>query len=527
MRLNQGRPARDLSQPQGKDHVMKNVQGHRRKGLLAAGLLATTVLASGGLAWSLAGTSVAGATESPATAPLGLAPVVNQAGFADLAEKVRAAVVNIATTENVDQTAEQGTPNFQGQMPNFPPGSPFGQMFRHFFEGQGQMRTAPAHALGSGFLVDPAGYVVTNNHVIDHAHQVKVTLNDGQTYTAKVVGRDAKTDLALLKIEAGKPLPYVAFGDSGKERVGDWVIAVGNPFGLGGTVTAGIVSAHDRNLNHGPYDDYLQIDAPINPGNSGGPLFNQSGQVIGIDTAIYSPNGGSVGIGFAIPSSVATKVVAQLREHGKVERGWLGVAMQPLTPALASAIGHPEAQGVIVNKVIADSPASKAELQQGDVITAFNGEAVKDPRELAMQVANTAGGSDAKLTILRDGKQSTVDVALGEQPVEQAAVQQDDSNTSPVGMALASLTHDAQQQLGLDPSVKGVVVERVMPGSRAEQSGVQSGDVIMRVGNEAVTSPAAASAKIHAAEHDKKAAVPLLVMRDGSTYYLALQLDKA
>jgi|HubBroStandDraft_1064217.scaffolds.fasta_scaffold06552_3 serine protease Do len=499
---------------------MRNVKGAGRKGLLAAGLLATTVLAGGGFAWS--------ATETPATAPLGLAPVVNQAGFADLAEKVRPAVVNISTTENVDQTADQGMPNFQGQMPNFPPNSPMGQMFRHFFEGQGQGRMAPAHALGSGFIVDPAGYVVTNNHVVDHAHQVKVTMNDGQSFTAKVVGRDEKTDLALLKIESGKPLPYVAFGDSGKERVGDWVIAVGNPFGLGGTVTAGIVSAHDRDLNHGPYDDYLQIDAPINPGNSGGPLFNQSGQVIGIDTAIYSPNGGSVGIGFAIPSSVATKVVAQLREHGKVERGWLGIAMQPLTPALASAIGHPEAQGVIVNKVMADSPASKADLQQGDVITAFNGEAIKDARELALQVANVAGGSDAKLTILRDGKQSIVNVEIGAQPVEQAAAQQDESNGgAPVGMALTSLTHDAQQQLGLDPSVKGVVVARVTPGSKADQSGVQSGDVIVRVGNDRVTSPSEVSAKIHAAENDKKEAVPLLVMRDGSTYYLALQLGKA
>lgn len=230
-------------------------------------------------------------------------------------------------TEGTDQTAGQALPNFQGQMPNIPPNSPLGQMFRHFFNGQGQMRMAPAHALGSGFIIDPAGYIVTNNHVVDHAHQIKVTLNDGQTYPAKVVGRDAKTDLAVLKIEAGKSVPYVAFGDSSEERVGDWVIAVGNPFGLGGTVTAGIVSAHDRDLNNGPYDDYLRIEAPINPGNWGGPLFNQSGQVIGIDTAIYSSNGGSVGIGFAIPSNVVTKVVSQLHEHGKVTRGWLGVAM--------------------------------------------------------------------------------------------------------------------------------------------------------------------------------------------------------
>jgi serine protease Do len=321
-------------------------------------------------------------------------------------------------------------------------------------------------------------------------------------------------------------MPYIAFGDSDKERVGDWVVAVGNPFGLGGTVTAGIVSAHDRDLNNGPYDDYLQIDAPINPGNSGGPLFNQSGQVIGIDTAIYSPNGGSVGIGFAIPSNLATKVVAQLREHGKVERGWLGIAMQPLTPALASAVGHPGAEGVLVNKVMEDSPAQKAQLKQGDVITAFNGQPIKGPRDLAVDVANTATGGAAKLTVWRDGQESTMDVAIATQP-NQTEVAQEDSGSAPVGMAFAPLTQDQQSELGLNASVKGVVVAQVTPGSRAESSGVQAGDVIVRVGNDPVTSPAEAAARIHAAEHAKKDAVPLLVMRDGTTYYLALQLGKA
>jgi serine protease Do len=248
--------------------------------------------------------------------------------------------------------------------------------------------------------------------------------------------------------------------------------------------------------------------------------------VIGIDTAIYSPNGGSVGIGFAIPSNLATKVVAQLREHGKVERGWLGIAMQPLTPALASAVGHPGAEGVLVNKVMDDSPAQKAQLKQGDIITAFNGEAIKGPRDLAVDVANVASGSTAKLTVWRDGHENTVDVAIATQPNQMEAAR-DDSSSAPVGMAFAPLTEDEQSQLGLNASVQGVVVAQVAQGSRAEASGVQAGDVIVRVGNDAVRTPAEAAAKIHAAQHDKKDAIPLLVMRDGTTYYLALQLGKA
>ena len=495
----------------------KNERRGRRRGVIAAALLATTIIAGGGFAWAETG--------SPPT-PLGLAPVANQTGFADLAAKVGPAVVNIATTSDVEQTAEDNSSGPQQQMPNFPPGSPFGEMFRNHSDGQGQTHGEASHALGSGFIVDPAGYIVTNNHVVDHAHKITVTLEDGKSYPAKLIGRDAKTDLALLKIDADAPVPYVAFGSSAKERVGDWVIAVGNPYGLGGTVTAGIVSANNRNIDSGPYDNYLQIDAPINPGNSGGPLFNQSGQVIGIDTAIYSPNGGSVGIGFAIPSDLATKVVAQLRDHGKVDRGWLGIAMQPMTPTLAAALGHPDAKGVIVDKVEADSPAAKAKLQQGDVITAFNGAAIQNPRDLALDVANTASGSTAKVTVLRDGHESVMDVTIGGQPKEMASAAPASSD-APVGMALAPLTHDARDQLGLDPSVKGVVVAEVTPGSPAEESGVRSGDVIVKVGNQAVASPAEAVDNIHAAEHDKKEAVPLLVMREGTTYYLALTLGKA
>jgi serine protease Do len=475
--------------------------------VILATLLTTTILAGGGFAWS-------SQAAEPAAAPLALQTAVYQAGFADLVTKVKPAVVNIATTQRGERASAQ-------EMPALPPGSPFAEMFRHNFNNQAET-DSQKHALGSGFIIDSAGYIVTNNHVVDGARKIMVTLNDGDSYPATVKGHDAKTDLALLKIDAGKPLPYVAFGDSAKEQVGDWVIAVGNPFGLGGTVTAGIVSAHGRNINDGPYDDFLQIDAPINPGNSGGPLFNQSGQVIGVDAAIYSPTGGSVGIGFAIPSDLAAKVVAQLRGHGAVERGWLGVQMQPITPPLAKAIGRPNTDGVLVDQVQADSPAARAKLQQGDVITAVDGTDVKNPRELAMMVADTHAGSTAKLTVWRDGHVQPLTVTIGTQSKEQTASHDEQSGVAPVGMALAPLSPDGRSQLGLDPSAKGVVVAQVTPDSRASESGVHAGDVIVRIGNDAVTTPSEAASKIRSAEQQKKA-VPLLVMRDGKPYYLALQ----
>jgi len=485
-----------------------NTIRHGRRSALAIALLASTVLAGGAFVWSATGT----AATSPSTTEL--APVGSQAGFADLVAKVKPAVVNIATSELAHKTEMQGAPPSQQN-------EPFDGMPEQFFRHQ---NSAPEHALGSGFIIDPAGYIVTNNHVIDGARKIEVTTEDGGSYPAQVVGRDPKTDLAVLKIDAKKPLPYVTFGSSDKTRVGDWVVAVGNPFGLGGTVTAGIVSGHDRNINDGPYDDFLQIDAPINPGNSGGPLFNQSGEVIGIDTAIYSPNGGSVGIGFAIPSNIATKVVAQLREQGHVERGWLGIQMQPMTPALAKAVGLSNDEGVLVDEVQADSPAAKAKLQQGDVITAFNGTAIKNPRDLALAVAETPAGKSMKLALWRDGHEQTVDVDIASQSNEQTAARTDDSQGPRVGMALAPLSSDERTELGLDSSVKGVVVAQVTPGSPADESGVQSGDVIVRVGNEPVTTPAQAVSKIHEAQKAKKEAIPLLITRNGTTQYLALQL---
>ena len=495
--------------------------GHGRKAAFAAALLASTVLASGGIAWSETAPPPVPLAPAMANAPLSLPPVANQAGFAPLVRKVKSAVVNIATSGMMVNTDAQQSP----QAPNFPEGSPFGEMFKHFFQHQ---QNVPERAMGSGFIIDPAGYIVTNNHVIDGAHKISVTLDNGVSYPAKVVGRDKKTDLALLKVDAGSQLPYVAWGNSDAEQVGDWVVAVGNPFGLGGTVTAGIVSAHGRNIDEGPYDDFLQIDAPINPGNSGGPLFNQSGQVIGIDTAIYSPNGGSVGIGFAIPSNIASRVVAQLRNHGMVERGWLGVEMQPMTVALSKAIGLDRDEGVLVDKVMGDSPAQHADLKQGDVILTYGGASIHNGRDLALAVAQTPAGKTVPMAVWRDGHQRTVSVTIEKLSAKRmASATPEATHGARVGMALAPLSDQTREELGLGPSASGVVVMNVTPGSQADESGLEAGDLIVRIGHEAIHTTGDAAASIREAEQAHKEAVPLLVTRKGTTYYLALQLARS
>jgi len=486
----------------------------RKSRIVLTALLLGTALGAGGAAWTLADRSFAATPP-----PLAVAPVNSQPGFGPLVAKVKPAVVQIAT---VSQAQGEDGQDLQQMMPDLPP--PFRDMFRHRFGEGGPMREQ--RALGSGFIIDPAGYIVTNNHVVDGARDVSVTLTDGNKYKAKVIGRDPKTDLALVKIDAGHNLPYVAFGDSDKAQEGDWVIAVGNPYGLGGTVTAGIISAHGRNINSGPYDDFLQIDAPINPGNSGGPLFNQTGQVVGIDTAIFSPSGGSVGIGFAIPSNVARNIVAQLREHGKVSRGWLGVQMQPLTPALAKAVGLSNHDGVLVNLVTDGSPAAHAGVQQGDVITGFAGKPIKTTRDLAMAVAGTPSGKSVEMTVWRDGHSRNLDVAIGTQKKEtlaSAAAAHDGAR--PVGMSLQPLTPELRDQLGLTSSSRGVVVGAVTPGSDADESGVRPGDIIERVAGTNVGTPGEAADAIHAAQREKKSAISLLVRRDGVTSFLGLQLS--
>ena len=487
-----------------------------------AGLLVGAALGAAGAFLAISGSSLLATA-----APLSQAPVAPQQGFAPLVARVKPAVVQISTisTLGADQDNEQSEAMPQQQMPDMP--GDFGDMLRRYFHqhgGQGGGAQREQRALGSGFIVDPTGYIVTNNHVVDGAHLVSVTLTDGRKYKAKVIGRDSKTDLALVKIDAGHSLPFVSFGDSDNEHEGDWVIAVGNPYGLGGTVTAGIVSGHGRDINAGPYDDFLQIDAPINPGNSGGPLFNQSGQVVGIDTAIYSPTGGSVGIGFAIPSNVAKNIVDQLREHGKIARGFLGVQMQPLTDTLAKAVGLPNDQGVLVDAVTKDSPASHANLQQGDVITGFNGHPITGTRDLAMAVANTPSGKTVGMTVWRDGHSRNESITVGTQDTTRVASAADAASEKPVGMSLEALTPDMRDQLNLAPGTAGVVVAQVTPGSNADESGVQSGDIIQRVAGQPVHSPDQVANAIHAAEHARKDAVSMQVMRNGVSSFLGLQL---
>lgn len=483
----------------------------RIKRTIAAVLLASTVLSGGGgyLVARAFAANDAPITVTPAEQPM---VQVGRPGFADLVEKVKPAVVNIATTEKVE--AKPGRQQAPNSMEEF---------FRQFMEQQ-QRRRGPQHALGSGFIIDPTGYIVTNNHVVEDAAKIVVTLEDGSEHPAVVKGRDPKTDVALLKIESKTPLPYVAFGDSDKARIGDWVVAVGNPFGLGGSVTAGILSARGRNLNNGPYDNFLQIDAPINPGNSGGPIFDAAGRVIGISTAIYSPSGGSVGIGFGVPSNLANTIVGQLQKGGKVERGWLGVSMQPLTENLAKAVGRKGTDGVLVSEVQADSPAAKAGLKQGDVVTTFNSQVIRDARDLATQVAGVKAGDSAKLGIWRDGKEKTLSVTVGAQPADQTALNETADEEGKVGLALAPLTPELRNRLGLETGAKGVVVAEVASDSKAEDSGVQPGDIIVDVAGRKVSSPAQAVEAIKTAQHEHKEAVTLLVMRNGTTYYLALQL---
>jgi serine protease Do len=417
---------------------------------------------------------------------------VSMVSFADLAEKASPAVVNIAAVQAVKQQ------DWRTQMPQFPPGSPFEQFFKDFFENQ--YKNAPAKkgvALGSGFIISADGYVVTNNHVIQNAQDIKVILNDQTQLSATLVGRDEKTDLALLKVKAPKALPTLSWGDSDRARVGDPVMAIGNPFGLGGTVTAGIISARARDIQAGPYDDFIQTDAAINQGNSGGPLLNQDGQVVGINSAIFSPSGGSVGIGFSIPANMARPIVDQLRTKGKTERGWLGVRIQDITPELAESLSMDNTDGVLIARVNENSPAAKAGIEDGDVIVRYDGHDIKVSKDLPRLVASTPVGKTVTLDYVRDGARRTTTAKI--ERLEDAEMAEDASTTQDsqgqqsrvilYGMHLVALTDQSRQAYQIPQSVRGVLVSRVEPNSELYQAGIRQGTVILSVSRDRVTTP--------------------------------------
>jgi serine protease Do len=467
---------------------------------------------------------------SPATALAAVPPAKVVAdkpdSFAALVKAVQPAVVNIATTARIGTAV---MPEFR-----FPEGSPFERYFRDFF-GNGfpnkpEMGPGPkARALGSGFIIDPDGYVVTNNHVIDKAEEITVTVNGGDQYSARIIGRDPKTDLAVLKIEANEPLPYVQFGDSDAAQVGDWVIAVGNPFGLGGSVSAGIISARGRDIRSGPFDDYLQVDAPINRGNSGGPLFDREGKVIGINTAIFSPSGGSVGIGFAIPSAMAKTIVEQLKQSGQVERGFLGVHIQEVSKEIAQSLDLDEAKGALIARVESDGPAEEAGLKTGDLILEFNGQKVDRLKDLPRLVAAAKAGEKSKLRILRDGNEQIVNVKVGRMPGdEMTAMKSSESKGSAqarLGVALAPLTPEYKQRLRLPDDAEGVVIVDVERNSAAAREGLRAGDVIKRVGNKKVSTPEDVIEALKGQAN--REAVLILVSRQGNDRFIAIPLDKA
>jgi serine protease Do len=454
------------------------------------------------------------------------AETVQNAGFGDLVAKVKPAVISVRV--KIDGDAENdGVTRENERMDSDQSGSPLDQFSREFgFPGMRGMpqRHQVITGEGSGFFISPDGYAVTNNHVVDHAQSVQVTTDDGTIYTAKVIGTDKKTDLALIKVDGKKDFSYVKFADA-PPRVGDWVVAVGNPFGLGGTVTAGIVSARGRDIGAGPYDDYVQIDAPINKGNSGGPAFDTNGNVIGVNTAIFSPSGGSVGIGFDIPASTAKLVVAQLKDKGYVMRGWLGVQVQPVTADIADSLGMKQAKGAMVDNPQDGSPAAKAGLEAGDVITAVNGAEVKDARDLARNISTIAPGSSVKLDILHKGEAKTLTLALGEMPNDRQANAGDQpskelAGTPHLGLQLAPAGE-------VDGSGdKGVVVVAVDPQGPAAEHGFQTGDVILNVGGKTVANAGDVRAALNAAKQSGKNSVLMRVKTADATRFVAVPLAK-
>jgi serine protease Do len=446
--------------------------------------------------------------------------------FADLANKLLPSVVNISTSQTLKAPS-------QNTMPQLPPGSPLEDLFKNFL---GPKSNTPRHvtSLGSGFIIDPSGYVVTNNHVIEDSDQITVSLQDGTQMPAKVVGRDTKTDLALLKVQSKKPLPATHFGDSEKARIGDWVIAIGDPFGIGSTVTAGIISARNRNINAGPYDDFIQTDAPINRGNSGGPLFDMDGNVIGINSQIYTPSGGSVGIGFAIPANLAREVVGQLRQFGSARRGWIGVRIQGLTSEIAEGLGLPTTQGALVAGVTEGGPAAKSGVVNGDLITTFDGKSVPDDRALPRIVADTPIGKTVNMDLLRKGRKQTVkitvlklaDDAKADKPVKAPpAPVKNQPKLAQLGLSLGPLDAANRAKFKIAAGVQGVAVTNVEGGSAAAEKNLHAGDVIVEVAGQTVKTPEDVAKRVDADTKAGKNSILILVNRGGDMTYVGLKLN--
>lgn len=463
------------------------------------------------------------------------------APVADLAEELSPAVVNISTSQKVSDA--DGVP-----APNVPEGTPFREFFEEFFKKQQEQGQTPgrkpnrprnANSLGSGFVIDAGGTVITNNHVIDGADEIEVIFNDGRRLKAELIGKDAKTDIAVLKVKSDTPLPFVEFGDSSALRVGDWVMAIGNPFGLGGTVTLGIVSAMNRNINAGPYDDFIQTDASINRGNSGGPLFSMDGKVVGVNTAIISPSGGSIGIGFSVPSDTARNVIDQLIKFGETRRGWLGVRIQNVTDDLAESLGLDKAHGALVADVTATSPAEKAGIKAGDVVVSLDGKEMKDSRQLSRIVGQLAPETTVKVGVLRKGKPLDIEVTLGRLETGEKLVKAADSKKAAeaagaveieiLGLKVEELSDELRTKFKVPEKVAGVIVAEVAADGAAADKQLRPGDVIAEVGDIKATSPAELSRAVDAAVKAGDNSILMLVLRaqrNFDPHFIALRLKK-
>jgi len=460
------------------------------------------------------------------------AATTSEAPFAEVFERLAGrlvgVVVNISTTQAPAKTAQEAGPSS--------PGSSLDDLFRDFFGDKGTpgQQGSRVASLGSGFIIDPSGVIVTNAHVIANAEQITVTLSDDTVLQAQVIGRDSVTDLALLKVEAKTPLPAATWGDSSKAKVGDWVLAIGNPFGLGGTVTAGIISATARDIHSGPYDDYLQTDASINRGNSGGPMFNLQGEVIGINTAIYSPTGGSIGLGFAVPTALAQPIIDQLRTTGKVERGWIGARIQPVTDDIAESVGLDKARGALIASIDAASPATQAGLKPGDVILSYDGKPVDRSRQLPRLVADSAPNKPVKLTLWRDSKEVEVTLTVvpydpnRPQPQPPAPEQpKPPPTTDALGLKVAKVTPELRKQFSLPEGTRGLVIVEVPQSSPASSQGLRAGDLVVAAGAAPVNSPEEIQQQVAAAKKAARKNMLLRVEREGNFRFITLPIEES